>query len=50
MRIAFGSGLCRFGMFRAVKSDAIAHSTENTQTKANSTAQSGERRLLEHWQ
>ncbi len=33
MRIAFGSGLCRFGMFRAVKSHAVAHSTENTQTK-----------------
>ncbi len=33
MRIAFGSGLCRFGMFRAVKSHTVAHSTEKTQTK-----------------
>ena len=33
MRIAFGSGLCRFGMFRAVKSHAVAQSTENPQTK-----------------
>ena len=33
MRIAFGSGLCRFGMFRALKSHAVAKSTENPQTK-----------------
>ena len=33
MRIAFGSGLCRFGMFRAVKSCALANSIENIQTK-----------------
>lgn len=33
MRIAFGAGLCRFGMFRAVKSGSLANSTENKQTK-----------------
>ncbi len=33
MRIAFGSGLCRFGMFRAVKSRALVNSIESIQTK-----------------
>ncbi|NEP06470.1 MAG: methyltransferase domain-containing protein [Okeania sp. SIO2G4] len=33
MRLAFGSGLCRFGMFRAVKVSSILSSTENTQAE-----------------
>ncbi|MDJ0899902.1 MAG: methyltransferase domain-containing protein [Xenococcus sp. MO_188.B8] len=33
MRIAFGSGLCRFGMFRAVKSRTLGNSIESIQTK-----------------
>lgn len=31
MRLAFGSGLCRFGMFRAVKASSLSQSTENSQ-------------------
>ncbi|HHP7229414.1 MAG TPA: methyltransferase domain-containing protein [Xenococcaceae cyanobacterium] len=34
MRLAFGNGLCRFGMFRAVKSNAVPHSTETAQAEA----------------
>jgi MPBQ/MSBQ methyltransferase len=30
MRIGFGSGLCRFGMFRALKSKSVPHSTETS--------------------
>ncbi|RQH22295.1 methyltransferase domain-containing protein [Okeania hirsuta] len=33
MRLAFGSGLCRFGMFRAVKVSSISSSTENTEAE-----------------
>ncbi|MDY7005589.1 MAG: methyltransferase domain-containing protein [Cyanobacteriota bacterium] len=33
MRLAFGSGLCRFGMFRAVKVSSVLSSTENTQAE-----------------
>ncbi|NEP78547.1 MAG: SAM-dependent methyltransferase, partial [Okeania sp. SIO3B3] len=33
MRLAFGSGLCRFGMFRALKANSILLSTENTQAE-----------------
>jgi MPBQ/MSBQ methyltransferase len=28
MRLAFGAGLCRFGMFRAIRSNSVARSTE----------------------
>ncbi len=31
MRLAFGSGLCRFGMFRAVKASFISQSIDNSQ-------------------
>ncbi len=33
MRIGFGSGLCRFGMFRAVKSKSVPQSTETSTTE-----------------
>jgi MPBQ/MSBQ methyltransferase len=33
MRIGFGAGLCRFGMFRAVKSKSIPQSTQATTTE-----------------
>ncbi|MFW6316440.1 MAG: methyltransferase domain-containing protein [Cyanobacteriota bacterium] len=34
MRLGFGAGLCRFGMFRAVKSQAVPQTTETSTTKA----------------
>ncbi|EAZ93178.1 methyltransferase domain-containing protein [Crocosphaera chwakensis] len=34
MRIGFGTGLCRFGMFRAVKSNTITELEENATTKS----------------
>ena len=34
MRLGFGSGLCRFGMFRAVKSQTASQPAETSQTKA----------------
>jgi len=34
MRLGFGAGLCRFGMFRAVKSQAVSQPTETSTTKA----------------
>ncbi|HIK04720.1 MAG TPA: methyltransferase domain-containing protein [Trichormus sp. M33_DOE_039] len=37
MRLAFGTGLCRFGMFRALRANSSAQST--TQTATNKTAQ-----------
>ena len=36
MRLAFGTGLCRFGMFRAVRGDSVLPSTE---TASQETAQ-----------
>ncbi|MBE9185541.1 methyltransferase domain-containing protein [Microcoleus sp. LEGE 07076] len=33
MRLAFGTGLCRFGMFRAVRSHSLAELTEISSTK-----------------
>ncbi|MBE9095414.1 methyltransferase domain-containing protein [Tychonema sp. LEGE 07203] len=33
MRLAFGVGLCRFGMFRAVRSHSLAELTETNSTK-----------------
>ncbi|MBW4516045.1 MAG: methyltransferase domain-containing protein [Timaviella obliquedivisa GSE-PSE-MK23-08B] len=33
MRLAFGAGLCRFGMFRAVRANALAPSTESDRHK-----------------
>ncbi len=33
MRLAFGSGLCRFGMFRAVKTNSVSKSADNIQTE-----------------
>ena len=33
MRLGFGAGLCRFGMFRAVKSESVALSTETSTTE-----------------
>ncbi len=33
MRLAFGSGLCRFGMFRAVKTNSVLKSADNIQTE-----------------
>jgi MPBQ/MSBQ methyltransferase len=33
MRIGFGSGLCRFGMFRALKSDSVAQSRETARSQ-----------------
>ncbi|NES64771.1 MAG: methyltransferase domain-containing protein [Okeania sp. SIO2D1] len=33
MRLAFGNGLCRFGMFRAVKVSSILSSTEKTEAE-----------------
>lgn len=33
MRLAFGAGLCRFGMFRAVRSNSLAKLTEISSTK-----------------
>ncbi|MGB3509012.1 MAG: methyltransferase domain-containing protein [Microcoleaceae cyanobacterium] len=33
MRLAFGNGLCRFGMFRAVKASSILPLTENIQAE-----------------
>jgi MPBQ/MSBQ methyltransferase len=33
MRVGFGSGLCRFGMFRAVKASATSPLTTNSQTE-----------------
>jgi MPBQ/MSBQ methyltransferase len=33
MRIGFGSGLCRFGMFRAVKSNSVPQSTTTSTTE-----------------
>lgn len=35
MRLAFGTGLCRFGMFRAVRANSVSQSTE----VANATAE-----------
>lgn len=37
MRLAFGTGLCRFGMFRAVRRQTV--STDRPQEAANATAQ-----------
>jgi MPBQ/MSBQ methyltransferase len=34
MRIGFGTGLCRFGMFRAVKSHSVPQITENSTMKS----------------
>ncbi len=33
MRLAFGAGLCRFGMFRALRSNSLAELTEISSTK-----------------
>ncbi|ACK72205.1 Methyltransferase type 11 [Gloeothece citriformis PCC 7424] len=33
MRLAFGFGLCRFGMFRALKSNSVINSTERTKAE-----------------
>ncbi len=33
MRLAFGAGLCRFGMFRAVRSNSTLESAEKSETK-----------------
>ncbi len=33
MRLGFGAGLCRFGMFRAVKSESVPLSTETSTTE-----------------
>ena len=33
MRLAFGAGLCRFGMFRAVRANTVSLSEENTSKK-----------------
>ncbi len=33
MRIGFGAGLCRFGMFRALKSDSVAQSRETARSQ-----------------
>lgn len=34
MRLAFGTGLCRFGMFRAVRSNPLSQLTETPQSEA----------------
>jgi MPBQ/MSBQ methyltransferase len=33
MRLAFGTGLCRFGMFRAVRANALTPTTESDRHK-----------------
>ena len=33
MRLGFGAGLCRFGMFRAVKSESVPQTTETSTTE-----------------
>ncbi|MEL4895293.1 methyltransferase domain-containing protein [Crocosphaera sp. Alani8] len=33
MRVGFGAGLCRFGMFRAVKSPSVSQSTQTTKSE-----------------
>ncbi|MEQ8956753.1 MAG: methyltransferase domain-containing protein [Coleofasciculus sp. C2-GNP5-27] len=37
MRLAFGSGLCRFGMFRAIRANSPANLTETVSTQAVAT-------------
>jgi MPBQ/MSBQ methyltransferase len=37
MRLAFGSGLCRFGMFRAIRANSPANLTETVSTQAVTT-------------
>ncbi|WP_390889275.1 hypothetical protein [Leptodesmis sichuanensis] len=38
MRLAFGTGLCRFGMFRAVRAYGSALSIESNQSISNQIA------------
>ncbi len=35
MRLAFGTGLCRFGMFRALRANSLPQSTCSSLTKQN---------------
>lgn len=37
MRLAFGTGLCRFGMFRAIRANSSANLTETVSTQAVAT-------------